>query len=1067
MFGDISDAATGKPIEGAVVVVKSAALQGEQVGATDASGRYTITLLPPGTYSVHVEATGYKAFDQGGIVLPVGRSIRVNIALAPVAVVAKEVVVTAKQTATVDQGSTTVGALLEKEFLERIPLGRTYESALVVTPTATVQDSRVGVNFAGAQGVENTYLVDGMNVTNTGFGTLGTTLPPEFLEQLEVKVGGYMPEFGRATGGIVNTVLKSGGNEWHGDIFYNYSGQWLRAIPEQTRFNIFGRRDMLNLAHDIGFAVGGPIVKDKLWVFAGFDPRWSLFDVQRFVYRRFESAPGTYATCTVGSPGCPESGFIEALSTRQQFDQNTRILNFALKLTYAPTPDQRLALSFFGDPSQTSGVQGGVASSIARAPSGFLGTSDFGAYNVILNYYGKFFDKRVQVEATAGYQRELSKTVIDPRGDLFERTTGAPWQIPEAACAQDPAMRLPTCPAATDYRIHSGLFSDSLFVRGSAALKVSFLLPRNLVKVGADMEWNVYDSIFYYGGVGTIPGGGGGLRTRLGFRSYRDLNGDGVRDRELVKNLILERGFVRRGADDQAIVQPSPVNQKSFSRNIGVFLQDSISILDNLTFNAGFRWEHQQVFGVNGPCTVGDEVGTPILLPDGKEAPCGADTPLDRQLATVLTLAKNIAPRAGLIWDPFKDGRTKIYGSFGVYYESVPLDMGNRALGPLDVFYLTRRDLQNNLITEAGFFGGHSTGIVTDISPQYSFEWLAGIEHEVLPSYRIGLTWIKRNLGNVIEDLSVDNGNTYFLGNPGRGPRAADVRASVMAGGPLPPHCRFSITDPTDPDHFASMLCTGDFPEPQRNYEAWTVYFEKRRTEDQPWQFRLAYTLSWLRGNYPGLFHSDIGQLDPNLSQQFDIVELLPNRFGYLPNDHRHLIKAFGSYEFPKKWLGNHSITIGIGLNAESGAPYTALGFHELYGQNEAYLLPRGFIFDKDGNPVEGRTPWLISADLFFEYGYQITKDVRLSFNAVIFNFLNLQEALRVDQTFTFDPVCPSQPINGRLARLSETRVAEGFDPLTHECIPGTDPPTRNPNFGTPLIKQAPISARLGLKLTF
>src|SRR2546428_9631190 len=77
MIGDITDASTGKAVEGAVVVVRSPALQGEQVGATEASGRYVITLLPPGVYSIHVEATGYKAFDQGEVTIPLSKTIRV------------------------------------------------------------------------------------------------------------------------------------------------------------------------------------------------------------------------------------------------------------------------------------------------------------------------------------------------------------------------------------------------------------------------------------------------------------------------------------------------------------------------------------------------------------------------------------------------------------------------------------------------------------------------------------------------------------------------------------------------------------------------------------------------------------------------------------------------------------------------------------------------------------------------------------------------------------------------------------------------------------------------------
>jgi hypothetical protein len=233
------------------------------------------------------------------------------------------------------------------------------------------------------------------------------------------------------------------------------------------------------------------------------------------------------------------------------------------------------------------------------------------------------------------------------------------------------------------------------------------------------------------------------------------------------------------------------------------------------------------------------------------------------------------------------------------------------------------------------------------------------------------------------------------------GTRAAVRRARASSGGS--PRCRerrrkgrCRLRDPQRPE---SLQCTGDFAEAVRDYEAWTVYFEKRRTEGEPWQFKISYTLSWLRGNYPGLFNTDSGQAVPNASTAFDLVSTLVNRFGPLPDDHRHVVKVFGSYELPRKWLGRHGITLGLGFNAESGGPLSVLGAHELYGPGELFVLPRG------AGP--GRLPWLITGDLFFEYSYQITKDVRIAVSAVVFNFLNRQEALLVDQNYTLDPVCP------------------------------------------------------------
>jgi outer membrane receptor protein involved in Fe transport len=1038
MIGDVTDASTGKAIEGAVVVVRSPALQGEQVGATDASGRYVITLLPPGTYSVHVEATGYKAFDQGNVVIPLAKTIRVNIALAPVAVVAKEVVVTAKQTATVDQGSTTVGVLLEKELLEKIPMGRTFESALIIAPTAIApRFGAIPAGFGGATGVENTYLVDGINTTSVSHGQIGTTLPPEFLEQLEVKVGGYMPEFGRALGAIINTVVKSGGNEFHGDIFFNYSGSWLRAIAERTNANAIQVRPHVTLATDFGFAVGGPIVKDKLWFFLGFAPAITLTDVNRYLVRRFETNRGTYDP----DPADPtnETKFRTQDIARRIWERAARTMRFAAKLTYAPTPDQRIAISYFGDPSNATGPRSTAAAGLNGEPSTFLTELQSGQQNVVVNYFGKFFDKRVQIEASAGYIREITKEIPN--------NFTAPWmryqansilQIPEPGCRQDASMTLATCPVGGDYFTGSLFLQDIISQRGTAGVKISFLLPRNLVKVGADVEWNTYSNRFIY------PAG---QREFLVPSARRDLNGDGRADAELIRS-VQQRGLVLRGPNDEIIPVPQGVTQRSFSRNIGIFLQDSINITDNLTLNAGIRYEIQQLYGSAGPCTLEDDFAT-ACDPD-------RDYPGVNKLNTVLTLNKNIAPRVGITWDPFKDGRTKVYGSYGIFYESVPLDLGLRALGREDIFARTRRTFADTQLGAITWFGGHPTGIQTDLEPQYIHEFILGVEHEVIPSYRIGLSYLKRNLGSGFEDLSVDDASTYFIGNPGKGPTGASEAARLAAnpGALLDSRCRFR-----DPEAMTGPGCAGDFPELVREYDAYTLYFEKRRTEDQPWQFKFSYTWSLLHGNYPGLFSPDNGQLDPNINTQFDLPRLVANRLGPLPDNRTHQIKFFGSYEFPKKWLGNHSITIGIGLTAESGSPFTPLGADEDYQESEAFALPRGAL---------GETPWIISPDLFFEWGYQITKDVRIAFNAVIFNFANLQEPLRVDQDWTFDPICPLRrnPAVSARSQLDGLTVGE-IDRSTGNCVPTDTPVTKNPNFGSPIVRQAPISARLGLKLTF
>src|SRR5262249_7496146 len=100
--------------------------------------------------------------------------------------------------------------------------------------------------------------------------------------------------------------------------------------------------------------------------------------------------------------------------------------------------------------------------------------------------------------------------------------------------------------------------------------------------------------------------------------------------------------------------------------------------------------------------------------------------------------------------------------------------------------------------------------------------------------------------------------------------------------------------------------------------------------------------------------------------------------------------------------------------------------------------------------------------NLFVEYALRLSRDVRLAVSAVVFNFLNRQEAVLVDQNYTFNNVCPLKPGQP----LSSLRVSNGVD-AAGACVPGDDRPTTNPDFGRPILKQPPISARLGMKLTF
>jgi hypothetical protein len=262
----------------------------------------------------------------------------------------------------------------------------------------------------------------------------------------------------------------------------------------------------------------------------------------------------------------------------------------------------------------------------------------------------------------------------------------------------------------------------------------------------------------------------------------------------------------------------------------------------------------------------------------------------------------------------------------------------------------------------------------------------------------------------VIEDMSRDEAATYFLGNPGYG-------------------------------------IAKDFPKAVRDYDGVTLYFNK--TFADQWLANASYTISYLRGNYPGLYRPETGQLDPNINSDFDLITLMANRSGPLPGDQTHSIKLFGS----KDWIINeqHSATSGLSFRARSGAPTSYFGSHPRYGVDEAFIVPRG---------VGPRLPWTFSADLLIGYRFSIDKDKTVLVTMDVFNLFNFQGVTATDQRYTNADVLPV---------LGGTVKPDGtIDNIKHPDGTDFDPTTeKNPNFGHTTSYQPPRIFRFGLRTTF
>jgi outer membrane receptor protein involved in Fe transport len=1011
LTGTVRDAATKQPLRDTVVTVTSPALQGEQTVVTDASGQYRIPNLPPGDYQIRLEAEAHRTYARGGVALRVGSTLRVNAELLPDSLQAQEVVVTAVPP-TVDVGSSTTGVTVSNEFVNRIALNspsskgavsRSFESLAEVAPGANAD--QYGVSISGTTSPENQYVVDGLSVNNPAFGIIGTALSVEFVKEVNVITGGYMPEYGRATGGYLDVVTKSGGNAFHGSVFFSLTPGIMDGprTPVVRAGSTISTTTALSSLRDFGAEVGGPLVRDKLWFYVGISPSFASYRLER----------GLNAVRLKNGQPVVEGGVtqLDPLGGKSTYAAAQKGVTYLAKLTWAADPDNTVTLSVFGTPTTSGGpgtlginprdgsveIQNAspplpVAKGIMVGTPGALAHQYLSsATDTVVRWQSAFQNKRTLLDVTFGWHHEEDAIRASDGSKLasgqglsavpqvaWQRDTPGPHGIndfePSAATrACDPAgtMNATVCPVSTYYSGGPGYLSEAVLDRWQGKGVLTRLVTaagHHVVKAGLDLELMRYQSERGYSGGNVYNESSDGAS----FSDFRRF------------------GFLVKPDEPVTLAKFSAVSR---STTVGGFLQDSWSIADKVTLNVGVRYDAQLLYGYDGH--------------------------------TAMTLPNQWSPRIGIIYDPTQSGRAKIFANFARFYESVPLDAIDRSI-PGERQFTSTHDagLCNPGKNPAGCdsdasrvnqnpvwdpnrkwvtVGSDKSPVDPDISPQSSDEFVFGGEYEVFPSARVGLQYTHRYQNKVIEDMSRDEAQTYFIGNPGYG-------------------------------------IAKDFPRPTRDYDALTVFFQKGFAD--LWLAQASYTVSYLRGNWAGLYRPETGQLDPNINSDFDLLSLTANRTGPLPGDHTHQIKIYLAKDFIIKEVG--LIDAGLTFRSKSGEPTSYFGAHPIYGQDQAYILPRG---------AGDRMPWVHGFDLHLSAGVKLAKESNLSVSMDVFNVFNFQAAVARDQTYTLDSVLPVP--DGTRADLAKLKNIDG------------NPVTKNPNFGNVIAYQPPRQFRFGAKVTF
>jgi Carboxypeptidase regulatory-like domain len=982
--GTIKDA-SGAVLPGATVEARSPQVVGASTAVSDAQGMYRFPALPPGTYTISVTLQGF-ATSKSEAVLALGQLLTIDVALK-VAAVSETVEVTG-ESPLIDVRQNASFATLQRDLIARIPRGRDFTSILAIAPGTQDESYAGGTQIDGASGSENRFIIDGMDTTAIRSGVSNKTFLVDFIQEVQVKSSGYNAEFGGATGGVINVLSKAGSNSYRGSAGTYYNGNALRGEVRPTwRINpwtdeggtfpgdleqVYGRDNDKWHNWNPVFDFGGPLMRDRLWYYAGFSQ--DRDDYSRTLKYIYSNPVGQTKTFDWYS----QERYLNWNGTTQLSS------NIRLRVSGANQWNKNRGSSpaFQYEGSTFQGFSGAEAILNGQSTSGGWTSATYYAdpQKFVENYELTGDDYTNQMFAgNLDWVIRPTFFVNMTSGALTYNTT----QPPEFA-AQSPRIWY----GVSNMTSLPGLIPDSVRhqsgwynIDRSNSLTQRAYYQRLFTNLNTILYKPFYGQHTFKAGVRferINHEENSGYQYPI-FRIYWDrtrTTGDGRR---------------MRGDYGYYVARTYGTFGEANSNNWSLWLQDSWTIKDRLTINAGVRTEREEVPSYSGGA--GIKFG----------------------------FADKIAPRLGFAYDVKGDGKWKAYGSFGWFYDMMKLSLPISSFGGnkwIDWYFtLDTHDLSqirctpetsshsgncgpgtliesidyrfNSSVADprlADYFGGtpHNT-IDPDIKPYKTDEFTFGLDRELNTTMSLGVRYVRKRLIHAIEDVGVkllpsaNNPNgieVYFISNPGYG-----------------------LTQVLNPD-FPSFQT----PRAQRDYDSVELRLQKRLA--QHWSLNASYLWSRLNGNFSGLASSDeTGRTDPNVSRYFDAPYMSWNaqgapNLGPLYTDRPHQGKVQATYDF------NFGTTVGLNAVFQSGMPVGALVSWQGYPV---------FISTRDSL---GRTPFQQRYDLYAQH------DIRLKGNHAV----NL--SVNIDNVFDLKTITDyNQTINRDTLSFDDATYFGGFDP--------------------------------------
>jgi outer membrane receptor protein involved in Fe transport len=841
--GDITGTVTdssGAALPGVTCTATSPSLQGSRTSVTNNSGSYRLSTLAPGTYKVSCGLAGFATAEKTAIVT-LGATATVHQTLQ---ISQKEEIVVSGQAPVVDTTNTTQGSNYSAKVMEKLPLGRNYANVVKMQPgvgedTGDQQGRGLALSIYGSTSAENVFVIDGVNTNSVVRGVQGKVINNEFIQEVEVKTGGYQAEYGRSTGGIINVITKSGGNEFHGDVFGNISPTSFRSDQRHDDGDKFNTTydDVKDL--DYGADLGGFIVKDRLWFFTAYD----RVDNER------DRVPKD-------SPSVNDQHF-------QELDNYNL---FSGKLTWNIVQGSTLVGTYFRDPEVRDGA---VFTPTGTDPNSYAGRQDIGSEDWAGRFNQLFGSFGVLTLQYSRHNDQFRFKPLDPtRAGIQDRTVAADY---------------PNHPVFVGFGAVPGYRLNNEGERKEYTGNFTAYFGNNEFKLGGDyVDAVTTDNSFYTGqqrirvyNCSTNPASSSFCPAGEGV-SFTNYQGD-------VKRVYFQHAYYTSSSTgfDQLPFSNSAPPSKSWS----AFLQDSWRVSPRFTINAGVRYDSEQI--QNGV----EE--TVIDLKDQWQPRVGVVYDWKGDGSTKL-----YASAGRFYYQIPNDLNVRVYGAQftritwnysgpNSFNEEPPaggydLNQGGPGTGP------PRR---NTLIQ-----GAADEPVDEGIKGQYQDELTIGSEMALTPTFAVGVKGMYRKLGRAIEDrcdadgsAPINQGSTCAMVNPGEGGfwGSGDFPWCDNAGDPF--------VSPTAGQCFE----TGTPPIPKASRKFRGIELTARKTFSQNLWAQASYIYSKLSGNYDGAVRVASGQTDPGINADYDYYLFARNGNGRLYLDRPHQARLDAVYTAP------------------------------------------------------------------------------------------------------------------------------------------------------------------------